>query len=273
MPLCVVERQLGISEKCARLIADPRNQEFVTHGIDDILRARIHAFACGSEDAPSGRADPRDRGRAGTTHAGTRIGHDKPGRRSGEPNVDSKWTAVIFPHPRHAAQERSADACAPSSSPSWWPPQRGLRRPSICRYRKHRARAAIVMPCRPPSRRASASKTTARSPTTPWRSNGWRGCTLFDLAASPAWLPGGINPLYGTVASVPPPSLGLGFALLVATFATGALLQLQFDADETFVLENRFGFNRTTHATFVADQLKGWAITLAISVPLLFACL
>ena len=37
--LGVVEQQLGIAEKLARLIADPRNQAFVTHGVDDILRA------------------------------------------------------------------------------------------------------------------------------------------------------------------------------------------------------------------------------------------
>ena len=49
--LGVVEQQLGIAEKLARLIADPRNQAFVTHGVDDILRARILAIACGYEDA------------------------------------------------------------------------------------------------------------------------------------------------------------------------------------------------------------------------------
>ena len=49
--LGVVEQRLGIAEKLARLIADPRNQAFVTHGIDDILRARILAIACGYEDA------------------------------------------------------------------------------------------------------------------------------------------------------------------------------------------------------------------------------
>jgi hypothetical protein len=49
--LGVVERQLGIAQKLAQLIADPRNQAFVTHGIDDILRARILAIACGYEDA------------------------------------------------------------------------------------------------------------------------------------------------------------------------------------------------------------------------------
>jgi hypothetical protein len=49
--LGTVERQLGIAVKLARLIADPRNPAFVTHSVDDILRARILAIACGYEDA------------------------------------------------------------------------------------------------------------------------------------------------------------------------------------------------------------------------------
>lgn len=96
---------------------------------------------------------------------------------------------------------------------------------------------------------------------------------VFDLAVSLAWVLGGINLLYGALAEALPPSLGLGVCFLVATFATGALLKLPLDIYETFWLEQAFGFNRTTTLTFVADRLKGWAITLAISVPLLFACL
>ncbi len=51
MLLGAVERQLGIADRLARLITDPRNPLFVTHSIDDILRARILAIACGYEDA------------------------------------------------------------------------------------------------------------------------------------------------------------------------------------------------------------------------------
>src|SRR6201993_2297437 len=49
--LGMVERQLGIAAKLAQLIADPRNPALVTHRVDDILRARILAIACGYEDA------------------------------------------------------------------------------------------------------------------------------------------------------------------------------------------------------------------------------
>jgi DDE family transposase len=49
--LGAVERQLGLATRLAHLIADPRNPALVTHSVDDILRARILAIACGYEDA------------------------------------------------------------------------------------------------------------------------------------------------------------------------------------------------------------------------------
>jgi STE24 endopeptidase len=96
---------------------------------------------------------------------------------------------------------------------------------------------------------------------------------VWDLAISLAWVLGGINLLYGALAAALPQSLGLGVAFLVATTGVGALLSLPLDLYGTFVLEQRFGFNRTTPLVFLADRLKSWAIGLAIAVPLLFACL
>jgi hypothetical protein len=49
--LAAVERDLGIAEQFAGLIADPRNPAFITHSVADILRARMLAIACGYEDA------------------------------------------------------------------------------------------------------------------------------------------------------------------------------------------------------------------------------
>ncbi len=51
MLLAAAGRRLGIADRLAGLIADPRNPQFVTHGIADILRARVLAIACGYEDA------------------------------------------------------------------------------------------------------------------------------------------------------------------------------------------------------------------------------
>jgi hypothetical protein len=51
MLLAAAERSLGIADRLAPLIADPRNPLLVTHSVADILRARMLAIACGYEDA------------------------------------------------------------------------------------------------------------------------------------------------------------------------------------------------------------------------------
>jgi len=50
MLLAAAERRLGIADKLAALIGDPRDPNLVTHSLADILRARIFAIACGYED-------------------------------------------------------------------------------------------------------------------------------------------------------------------------------------------------------------------------------
>lgn len=49
--LSAAERRMGLADRFARLIADPRNPRRVTHSVADILRARMLAIACGYEDA------------------------------------------------------------------------------------------------------------------------------------------------------------------------------------------------------------------------------
>jgi hypothetical protein len=49
--LAAAERRLGLADKLAAVICDPRDPGRVTHGLADILRARIFAIACGYEDA------------------------------------------------------------------------------------------------------------------------------------------------------------------------------------------------------------------------------
>ena len=51
MLLAAVEKALGIADRLAPLITDPRNPLLVTHSVADILRARMLAIACGYEDA------------------------------------------------------------------------------------------------------------------------------------------------------------------------------------------------------------------------------
>ena len=47
------------------------------------------------------------------------------------------------------------------------------------------------------------------------------------------------------------------------------LLELPFEAYATFVIEQRFGFNRATLKTFVLDRLKGWALAALLMVGFL----
>jgi hypothetical protein len=49
--LAQAERRLGIADKLAAVIDDPRDQDLIRHTIADMLRTRVFAIACGYEDA------------------------------------------------------------------------------------------------------------------------------------------------------------------------------------------------------------------------------
>jgi STE24 endopeptidase len=51
---------------------------------------------------------------------------------------------------------------------------------------------------------------------------------------------------------------------VLGVFALMTLLGLPFSIYRTFVQEQRFGFNRTRPAVFVADLLKGWSLGLVL---------
>ena len=55
------------------------------------------------------------------------------------------------------------------------------------------------------------------------------------------------------------------FALLLGNY----LCNLPFTIYDTFVLEERFGFNKTTRQTFIKDQFKSVLVMAAIGIPLL----
>ena len=105
-----------------------------------------------------------------------------------------------------------------------------------------------------------------------------RWAELYGKLATLLILFGGVLPLLDRVAQ------NLAGLLPSATQATGILfclgvgLLLSFfslpaDLYATFVLEARFGFNKTTPALYVADKLKGLLLSLVIGVPFLFAVL
>ena len=97
---------------------------------------------------------------------------------------------------------------------------------------------------------------------------------LSGTALTLAWVLGGVAALdRGLSAVIPTGSLVFGVAFLIAAAAIGTLLDLPSELYRRFVIERRFGFNRTSPATFVADLLRRWALSLVVAVPLLAAAL
>lgn len=99
---------------------------------------------------------------------------------------------------------------------------------------------------------------------------------IFSLVVLFAfWCLGGFGWLDGEVRSF----VGKGGPILagivylsVLALALG-LLKLPFDYYETFVLEESFGFNRTTFGVWIADLVKGAALSFALGAPVLAALL
>jgi STE24 endopeptidase len=60
-------------------------------------------------------------------------------------------------------------------------------------------------------------------------------------------------------------------AFLVALSIASGVLGVPFSLYRTFVLESRFGFNRTTPRLWVVDRAKGLLLQAAIGIPLLYA--
>jgi STE24 endopeptidase len=62
--------------------------------------------------------------------------------------------------------------------------------------------------------------------------------------------------------------LTTGTAVILSVLIISSLLDLPFTLYRTFVIEQRFGFNRMTPALFVGDLLKQFLLTLLLGVPL-----
>ncbi len=60
-----------------------------------------------------------------------------------------------------------------------------------------------------------------------------------------------------------------GIVYISALLLAQSLAGLPFSIYQTFILEERFGFNRTTAATFIMDRLKGLVLSALIGIPLI----
>jgi STE24 endopeptidase len=64
-----------------------------------------------------------------------------------------------------------------------------------------------------------------------------------------------------------------GMATIVAVMLFSSLLEVPFNLYRTFVIEERFGFNKMTPALYLKDALKGLLVGSALGLPLLFGVL
>ncbi|HEX6884225.1 MAG TPA: M48 family metallopeptidase [Planctomycetota bacterium] len=87
------------------------------------------------------------------------------------------------------------------------------------------------------------------------------------------WFLGGFAWLDGWTRGLGGGPIGTGLVFIGVLLLAKSLLDLPFRYYSTFVIEERFGFNKTTRATFWADTLKGLAVALVLGLPLLAAIL
>ena len=97
--------------------------------------------------------------------------------------------------------------------------------------------------------------------------------SLVGLIAALVWACAGYDAVYGWIENIVPSGLSRSVLFLVAVGAVSWILTLPFDILRIFGVEQRFGFNRTTPAAFALDKLKSAALSLGMSVPLLYGLL
>ncbi len=93
--------------------------------------------------------------------------------------------------------------------------------------------------------------------------------TLYSALLIVVWtLLGGLQGLAETIGAHLGDGIGAQLALLGAFALLGSLLDLPWDLWQTFRLEARFGFNRSTPALFTVDALRNLAVSACLLAPL-----
>ena len=87
------------------------------------------------------------------------------------------------------------------------------------------------------------------------------------------WFAGGFGWLDTMARSLLPGEIPAGLFFLAAITLGQALVSLPFSVWHTFVIENEYGFNRATPATFIMDRLKALLLAAVLGLPLAAAVL
>lgn len=82
------------------------------------------------------------------------------------------------------------------------------------------------------------------------------------------WSLGGFGWLDGVARSFSSSEVVAGLIFLSALFLGQSVISLPFSVYDTFVIEQKFGFNRVTPKTFIMDRLKGLVLAAVIGLPL-----
>lgn len=90
--------------------------------------------------------------------------------------------------------------------------------------------------------------------------------SLFVLLAF--WGIGGFGWLDTWSRTLTESKVGAGLIFLTSLFLGQSLISLPFSIYDTFVIEQEFGFNRATPATFIMDRLKGLILAAIIGLPI-----
>lgn len=96
----------------------------------------------------------------------------------------------------------------------------------------------------------------------------------LDAATLLAWtLLGGLDFLNQITLQLMGPGMYQQVVLVLAFMLVGGLIGLPLSLYQTFSVEQRFGFNKTTPALWVSDLLKGIAVGLVLGLPILWLVL
>jgi STE24 endopeptidase len=102
---------------------------------------------------------------------------------------------------------------------------------------------------------------------------GWVSSTVGLALLLVFWFAGGFSMLDSWVRSFDKGPIFTGLVFISILVTLKSAISIPFEIYDTFVIEQRFGFNKTTVGTFVMDYVKGLLIAIILGVPLLCAIL
>jgi len=93
--------------------------------------------------------------------------------------------------------------------------------------------------------------------------------TLSIMAMLFFWFSGGFNYLDLLISQYSDNLIIRGLLYIGVLVFAGSILSLPFSIYSTFVIEEKFGFNKTSPKTFILDLIKSFLLSLALGAPLL----